>query len=471
MFRRMSLRHTGDSLRARYERVIKLEAFKRLVRRLLSQVDCFPHRELERRIAENTAQLRMENCRLRAELAARCLAQTALRESEARIREVADSVPAGIWMTDSEKRVSYLNARALSFAGRLFEELVGSKWTDLLHPDDAERVFSAYSEAVAGRNLFRIECRLRRADGQYRWMLNTGIPRFVNDVYVGYVGTISDMTDLKRSQEQMVATQKLESLGVFAAGIAHHFNNMLGAVFADSELARAEVPHDTLVAESIERIKAVAIRASEIIKLLQTYVGSTEISMEKVDLSAIVEEAVERLRPSISRKAAVHTNLGRGLPLVQANPEQLGLVVSNLIVNASEALGNSPGNIAVVTTQVLLNETMAQVYGRGLPPGNYLRLEVRDTGQGIFEGSRPKIFDPFYSTKFLGRGLGLAIVQGILRTHRGGIGLETASGTGATFEVVLPCFSEHSKGIRAVAPSVATLDELADSAILALSKA
>jgi signal transduction histidine kinase len=309
---------------------------------------------------------------------------------------------------------------------------------------------------------------LRRADGKYRWMLNTGVPRFVNGVYVGHIGTISDMTDLKRKQEQRVATQKLESLGVFAAGIAHHFNNMLGSVFADSELALAEVPHDTLAAESIERIKAVAIRASEIVKLLQTYAGGTEISMEKVDLSTVVEEVVQRLQRSISRKTTLRANLARGLPLVRANSEQIGLVVSNLIMNASEALGDSAGSIAVITAEVHLNETMAQVYGRDLPPGNYLRLVVRDNGQGIRENSHPKIFDPFYSTKFLGRGLGLAIVQGILRSHRGGIGLETATGTGATFEVVLPCFNEHSKGTRAAAPSITTFDELPDSGILAL---
>ena len=452
------------------EDVLQFLGLRRLFSPPRNQIDCIPRGELERRISESTAQLRMENSRLRAELAERCLAETALRESESRIREVANSVPAGIWMTDSDKRLSFLNTTALTFAGRSLGKLLGSKWTDLLHPDDVEKVFSAYSSAVAMRRMFRIECRLRRADGQYRWMLNTGIPRLVNDVYVGHLGTVGDITDLKHSQEQLLAKQKLESLGVFAAGIAHHFNNMLGAVFADSELALAEVPHDTLAAESIERIKAVAIRASEIVKLLQTYAGNTENSIQQVDLSAIAEKVVQRLGSSISDKTMLHTSLQRGLPFIRANGEQIGLVVSNLIMNASEALRDGSGTIAVVTTRVRLNKTTAQRYGSDLPPGNYVRLVVRDTGYGILESAHPKIFDPFYSTKFLGRGLGLAIVQRILCSHRGGIKLETGSGNGATFEIVLPCFNQDSKGVRAAASSITAFKELPYSRILVPSE-
>jgi two-component system, cell cycle sensor histidine kinase and response regulator CckA len=381
----------------------------------------------------------LDNERLRAELAAHQATEMALRESEARFRDLADTAPVGIWVTDADQRVSFLNSTALAFAGRPIEELIGNNWKDLIHPDDRERVSSTYASAVARKGLFRTECRLRRADGQYRWLLNTGTPRFVNGVYVGHIGTISDTTDLKRNHEEMLAAQKLESLGALAAGIAHDFNNMLGAIFADSDLALMDVPPDTPVAASIERIKAVAVRASEIVKLLLIYAGGTDAAKEDVNLSAIVEEMIQLAQGSISAKAAVSTNLAKDLPLLRANPGQIRQVVLNLIMNASEALDGTGGSIAVTTERIHLNETTAHNYGSDLPDGDYARLTVRDTGCGILEEMRAKLFDPFYTTKFLGRGLGLAVVQGILRSHHGAVNVVSAPGTGSTFEVLLPC--------------------------------
>ena len=443
-----------------------LEPLKRL---LFRSVNCIPRDELEHRIAESTTDLRMEKCKLETELAKRILDEMALRESETLIREVANSAPVGIWITDAAKRVSFLNATSLAFAGRSSADLLGDNWTDLLHPEDVERVFSAYSTAVERRVAFRAECRLRRADGQYRWMLNTGVPRFVNGLFVGYIGTISDTTDLKRNYEETVATQKFESLGVLAAGIAHDFNNILSAVFAESDLALAEIPPNTLAAESIERIKTVAVRASEIVKLLQTYAGGTEVSMEEVDFSDIVEDVIRHLRGEISPKATLHTSLAKGLRL-WANAEQIRLAVSNLMMNASEALEGREGSIDVGTSRVHLSEAMVRLYSGRLRAGDYLRLSVRDTGHGVLEHARVKIFDPFYSTKFLGRGMGLAVVQGILRSHRGGIGLVAAPGAGATFEVLFPCFREHSESTRVETHSIHTIDKLPYSGALALSR-
>jgi signal transduction histidine kinase len=319
------------------------------------------------------------------------------------------------------------------------DDLIGSGWTELLHPDDCEGVFSAFATAVAQRATFRIECRLRRADGQYRWMLNTGAPRFVNDTYIGHIGTISDTTDLRRSHEQLLAAQKLESLGVLAAGIAHDFNNMLGTIFADADLALSDISPGNPVAANITRIKTVAVRASEIVKLLLIYAGGTDVSMEDIDLSAVVEEMIQLLKGSLSKDATLETDLSTNLPLLHANAGQIRQVVFNLIMNASEALEGRAGTIDISTSQIYLSQTTAWNCGLDLPPGDYVRLLVKDTGCGVLEESRSKIFDPFYTTKFLGRGLGLAVVQGILRSHHGGISLVSSPGAGSTFEILLPC--------------------------------
>lgn len=413
------------------------------LRRLSQSIKAFvqgkTHPGLKWTVVDPSLELLLDNERLRAELAAHRATETALRESESRLRNLADTAPVGIWVTDVDNRVSFLNSTALAFAGRPMEEMLGENWTDLLHPDDREQVLSTYAAAVARRGAFRTECRLRRADGQYRWLLNTGTPRFVNGAYLGHMGTISDMTDLKRNHEEMLAAQKLESLGFLAAGIAHDFNNMLGAIFADSDLALAEVPPDTPVADSLERIKAVAVRASETVKLLLVYAGGTDAAKVDVDLTVIVEEMIEIARRSLSPQVALSTSFAKDLPSLCANPGQIRQVVLNLIMNASEALDGGKGSIAVTTEQVHFSKAMARNYGSDLRDGDYARLAVRDTGCGILKEVQAKIFDPFYTTKFLGRGLGLAVVQGIVRSHQGAVNLVSAPGTGSTFEVLLPC--------------------------------
>src|SRR5262249_36749119 len=172
--------------------------------------------ELEKRVAARTHELRIANERLRAELAERRLVEQALRESEQRFRNLADTAPVGIWVTDPDRAVSFYNKTALNFAGYEMEQLIENGWTELVHREDLETFNSTYHSAVAARSSFRIECRMRRADGQYRWVLNTGIPRFVDSVYVGHIGTVIDISDIKRSHEQMLASQKLESLGSLA---------------------------------------------------------------------------------------------------------------------------------------------------------------------------------------------------------------------------------------------------------------
>src|SRR5579872_3410895 len=207
--------------------------------------------DLEKQVEQRTAQLRAANARLHSELAERLLVLEALRESEERFRNLANTAPVGIWTTGPDQLASFLNKTALAFLGRSIDELRGGRWTERVHPDDVDRVYSTYVSAVGTRSAFRIEYRMRRADNQYRWVLNTGVPRFVNRVYVGHIGTVIDTTDLKRSHEQMLATQKLESLGVLAAGIGHDFNNMLGAIFAESDLALTEVLPDSPVADGL----------------------------------------------------------------------------------------------------------------------------------------------------------------------------------------------------------------------------
>ena len=347
-------------------------------------------------------------------------------------------------MTGPDKMASFYNKQALIFAGRTIDQLLGDRWTELVHPEDRHDFCSAFDAAVAARRAFRMECRMRRADGQYRWVLNTGTPRFINRVYIGHIGTLTDTMDLRLSHEQMLTNEKLESLGALAAGIAHDFNNMLGAIFGESDVALLDTTPNSPGRENIERIKAIAVRASEIVKLLTVYAGDTDAAKQVVDLSLVVEETLDLLQGSVSKRALLHANLAQGL-FVRANAEQIRQVILNLIKNAEEALGDRDGLIAVATEPVQLGQLDATQSWTGLSEGEYVRLVVSDTGCGMTQQVRARALDPFYTTKFLGRGLGLAVVQGILRSHRGRINIRSKQGEGSTFEILVPCADPPSE--------------------------
>jgi PAS domain S-box-containing protein len=394
---------------------------------------------LEQQVAERTAKLKAANEQLRAELAERIRAEQALRESEARFRNMADTASVCIWTSGPDTKLNFCNKYGLTFCGRTLEELVGYGWKEVVHPEDLEFKYPDYVPIIESHREYRVEYRIRRADGEYRWMLDSATPRFLaNGDFAGYVGVMLDITDLKRNQEQYLAAQKLESLGVLVAGVAHNFNNQMGTILAEADLALSDLPPDSPAYGNVERINAVAIRASGVVALLMAYAGSGATGAPTpVSLSEVVAETVRLFKVTVPKKVEFSNNLAGNLPAVRADVSQIRQVVMNLLTNASESLRNQEGTIRLTTSCVHL-EDAAAVDGTGLPPGNYVRLEVTDTGCGIAEEALNKLFDPFYSTKLFGRGLGLAAVQGIVRSLRGAVKVRSTPGRGSTFEILLP---------------------------------
>ena len=370
--------------------------------------------------------------RMAADLIERSLAEERLREGEQRFRSMADTAPVMIWVTGPDKRATFFNKSCLDFTGHAMEQKLGDGWAAALHPEDREQFLAVFSSSIDARREFRTSTRLRRADGEYRWVLCTGVPRLAPDgTFLGYTGSCLDITDLKRAQEEALARQKLESLGALAGGIAHDFNNLLGGILTEAELVEADLAAGLSPHEEIARIKTVAIRGAEIVRELMTYAGQDQAGIfEPVDLSRLTAEMLELLNVSISKRAVLKINLDKDLPAVWGHAPQIRQVLMNLVINASEAIGDKEGVIQVTTSRV--------------PAEDYVRLEVSDNGCGMTEEAKAKIFDPFFTTKFAGRGLGLAVVQGIVRAHGGVIDVVSAPGRGAMFQVLLPCTPERA---------------------------
>ena len=406
-------------------------------------------REIERQVEERTLQLTLANEHLQRELMERKRSEAALREGESRFRNMADTAPVMIVSSGADKLATFFNRGWLEFRGRTMEQELGMGWAEGLHPDDRDTLLASYAASFDDRRKCHLEYRLRRADGEYRWVLCTGVPLFqTGGVFIGYIGSCVDITDFKRSQEEKLAAQKAESLEVLAAGIAQDFNNLLGALFAEADLAISELGPQTGAREHIQNINAIAMRASEIVDLLTTYAASRPSPvLEVVDLSALVEEILRLMRASLSRKGLEITcNLTGNLPPVRVNNLQVRRVVMNLLTNAAEALESREGSLTISTSIEHIRQNLRPVKPVDLPEGDYVNLAIADTGSGMTEEELARAMDPFFSTKFLGRGMGLAVAQRIVRSHGGAIRAASNIGFGSTFEVLLPCAAEGAAG-------------------------
>ena len=240
-------------------------------------------------------------------------AEAALKESEERFRNMADSAPVMIWTCGLDKRCTFFNKGWLEFTGSTLEQAVTDGWLGYVHSDDRERCVETYSLAFDARRDYQFECRLCRFDGEYRWFLNRGVARFLPEgIFAGYVGCSIDITDLKRNYEQHLATQKLESVGILASGVAHDFNNVLGSIAALAESAGSDLAPGSPATGELARIHQTALDASQIASQLMAFARQDRAPASTIDLSALIGEMLELLRVSISKSVSLETSLASG---------------------------------------------------------------------------------------------------------------------------------------------------------------
>ena len=383
--------------------------------------------------------------------------EDALRESEQRFRELAENVREVFFVADPETgRALYLSpayeevferTRAHAYAEPL-------QWLEPVHPEDRKRLLAA-TLATAGPAVGREVFRVVRSDGSVRWIRSRVSPvRDTSGKVVRTVGIAEDVTELRRTQDQLIESQKMEAIGRLAGGVAHDFNNLLTAITGHGELVLGELRAGDPSREDVEEMLKAAERATALTRQLLAFSRRQTLEPQVVNMNALVADAEKMLRRLIGEDIELRTIPAEGLAAVRADPGQLEQVILNLVVNARDAMPRG-GKLTIETKNVELDAGSASAH-EPVKPGAYVMLAVSDTGAGMTEETKARVFEPFFTTKEVGKGtgLGLATVYGIVRQSGGYVWVYSEPGTGASFKIYLPRVDEQPVAL-AVRPSPA----------------
>ena len=398
-------------------------------------------REAADRLKISDEKIALLSAAIDQEGAARVRAEVQLKQRTDEFNMVFNSVPALIWIKDKENRILRVNQTAADALARPASEIEGRSTAEF-YPDEAEAYHRDDLEVIVSEKpKIGIVEQVRTTGGEKRWIQTDKVPfRDVNGTITGVMVVAQDITARKQLEAQTQHAQRLESLGVLAGGIAHDFNNLLAGILGNADLSLIELKDPEKARARIADIKTAGIRASELTRQMLAYSGRGKFVIETLSLNRVVHELGRLLQTSISKKAVLKYDLFEDTPAIDADAAQIRQVVMNLIVNASEALGDNSGVITLKTGVVDAEASyLADAFlAEGLAEGRYAYLEISDTGCGMNKETLARIFDPFFSTKFTGRGLGLAAVLGIVRGHNGALKVYSEPGQGTSFKLLFP---------------------------------
>ncbi len=379
----------------------------------------------------------------------RKMAELALRSSEERYRHLLEATGVIPWEADAETwKFNYIGPQVESILGHSQAAWHDKDfWISILHPEDRDEAIM-FCRTQTELNLdHELDYRMLAADGSVRWIRDivtivqeNGRPSLLRGIFVDITQMKEAEEERRELQQQMQHSQKLESLGVLAGGIAHDFNNFLTGIMGNADLA-LEHPQDAK--ENLQTIVTTARLAGELCQQLLAYSGRGKTVVKPQDISALVTEMGDLLEVPLSKKAQIVYALTSDLPPIEGDSAQLRQVIMNLVTNATESIEHPPGMITITTGVTTVTESQQDpATGGGVSPGRYVYVDVADNGSGMDRQTRARMFDPFYTTKFSGRGLGLAAVLGIMRGHGGGIRVESTPGSGTTMRLYFPV-SDH----------------------------
>ncbi len=373
--------------------------------------------------------------------------RVALERSESRWRAYIENASDFLFGLDNLGRFAWVNRVVCERLEYQSSELVGRSVLDFLAPESRTAAAVALGQVMAGERVDQMELEARTRDGQsvfvdVRGRVQIDDGRVTSTFHIGRDVTARRQSEAERRRLESRAQQlqKLESLGVLAGGIAHDFNNLLMTILGNIDLAIEDVAPGHPAQEYLRNADAASRRAAELTRHMLAYSGRGRFVVKPLDLSAFVHDMAAMLAMSVSAKAKLAFHLGPNLPPIDADASQIRQAVTNIVLNASEALGDLEGDIVISTGARVCTRTdlVDEWLHAELPEGMYVWLQVADSGAGMDAGTMARIFDPFFSTKFTGRGLGLPAVLGIVRGHQGLIKVDSTPGKGASFRMLFP---------------------------------
>ncbi len=452
-----------DSLTARTKGVEHLneDITKEIGERRLVEEDLRKaHGDLERRIAERTLDLQRANDELRTEVTERERAETALRSSEARFRYLTDNLNQAVWFVQ-------VNPYEILYLSPAFERIWGvplercyhnpALWKDYLHPQDKAMVVEAFDAAIAGNTEreFEMTYRIIRPDGLVRWISDRCVVHRNETGGIDRLSGISeDITESRKMEDQLRQAQKMEAVGRLAGGIAHDFNNVMTVILGYSSVLLQETAQDSPLRRFVSQIQQAGERCASLTHQLLAFSRKQVQHPVSLDLHQIIRNLVSMLKSLIGEHIRIVLCLDQTPRWVKADSIQLEQVFINLALNARDAMSQG-GTLTIETDQA----DAAEVWGEErveAPDRTYIRVKVRDTGDGMDVDTQSKIFEPFFTTKPQGRGtgLGLATVHGIIHQSGGTLRVESRPGRGTTMTVYLPETTPMPHSATPIPPSI-----------------
>jgi PAS domain S-box-containing protein len=388
-------------------------------------------------------------------------AEAALRESEERFRQIADSAPTPMWITEPGGARLFVNRAYVDFLGCSMAQAKGFDWRRILHPEDVDRVVRESIAGEAALEPFALEARYRRHDGQWRWLRSVSQPRRApSGEYSGFIGIAIDITDNKLAQEELESandrleerveaavaekleaetalrqSQRLEAVGQLTSGVAHDFNNLLTVILGNIR-QMAKTQDDPAALRRLATMTQAAERGAKLTGQLLAFSRRQRLEPRPTDLNETVRRMGDLLRSTTGGGIGVDLQLADDLRPAFVDPTQIELVILNLAINARDAMDGF-GRLTIETANVALGPPRRP---EEPPAGDYVMLSVSDTGSGMSEEVREKAFEPFFTTKGVGKGsgLGLSQVLGLAKQSDGGVGLDTRPGEGTSVRLYLP---------------------------------
>nr|MBS0020589.1 PAS domain S-box protein [Gammaproteobacteria bacterium] len=371
--------------------------------------------------------------------------EQALREVEQHFHRMVDSLPEMIWMSGTDALCVYFNKQWLEFTGKRMQEELGDAWLENVHTDDRDQCIEIYRAAFVARRHFTMEYRLRRYDGQYRWVLDSGRPWYDADAkFAGFIGSAIDITERKQAEEalqrhrdELAHLSRLTVMGEMATSLAHELNQPLTAIVNYAEGAvlrlRPEFKGNSDFLCVLREITALAMQAANILRSVRNFVRKQQEKWQPVDVNSVVEAALSLIADQIRQnRTKLNIALAPDLPKVTGRYTQLEQVVLNLILNAIEATAGVTDRQRLIDIQTRVNEERE------------VEVRVVDNGVGLAAEITDQVFEPFFTTKARGLGMGLPICRTIVDVHHGRIWSSPADNHGACFGIAIPAESRGS---------------------------